>query len=403
MPRISPFHGLEFDTAVAGPLDQVTAPPYDVISDRRRLDYLRTSPFSVVHLDLAEGDDDPSVPDSRYARAGHLLQDWRLRGIVTRSPEPRYYAYEMAFVNDGRAHTIRGLLCAMDLEPWNGAVVPHERVMEGPVHDRLQLLRATRTHMSPVYGTITGPCEPLADLLRGVSSTAAPSKTEDERGVTHSMWPIAADEAIATWVAEDSLLIADGHHRYTTALHYRDERRRIDGPGPWDRVLTLVVDAAAERLPVLPFHRVQLAGSMPDITGHRIGDLASALAACSDDDVVAATARRQPDGSIRYDTLPLTGPAPAVRALHEEFLDGHIPEDGLRYVPDAPAAVEAVRSGEAVGAYLLPPTTPDRIRTVIERGERLPQKSTYFWPKPRTGMVMMPLDVPADRSVVPAS
>ncbi|HEY5858865.1 MAG TPA: DUF1015 domain-containing protein, partial [Actinomycetota bacterium] len=195
MPRISPFHGLVFDTTVAGPLDQVTAPPYDVISDRGRLDYLRMSPYSVVHLDLAEGDDDPSLPDSRYTRAAHLLQDWRLRGIVTRSTEPRYYAYEMTFAIDGREHAIRGLLCAMDLEPWNGAIVPHERVMEGPVQDRLQLLRATRTHVSPVYGIIGGPCEPLADLLGRLSGTPAPSRAQDEHGVTHSMWPIAADQA----------------------------------------------------------------------------------------------------------------------------------------------------------------------------------------------------------------
>ncbi|HEY6567739.1 MAG TPA: DUF1015 domain-containing protein [Actinomycetota bacterium] len=404
MPRISPFHGLVFDTAIAGPLDQVTAPPYDVISDRRRLDHLRTSPYSVVHLDLAEGVDDPSAgPHSRYARAAHLLDDWRLRGILTLSPEPCYYAYEMTFAIDGRDHAIRGLLCAMDLEPWNGSVVPHERVMDGPVQDRLQLLRATHTHMSPVYGTITGPCQPLSTLLQTVSSAPATSTTQDDQGVIHRMWPIAADAAIATWVAGDSLLIADGHHRYTTALHYRDERRRGEGPGPWDRVLTLVVDAAAERLPVLPFHRVQVAGSMPDITGDQVGDLAEALANCSDHDVVAATVRRKPDGSIRFDTLPLPGRAPAVQSLHADILDGRIPDVALRFVSDPEEAVEAVRSGEAVGAYLLPPTTPDRIRTVIDRGERLPQKSTYFWPKPRTGMVMMPLDVPADRSVVPAS
>ena len=406
MPRIFPFHGLVFDTAVAGPLDRVTAPPYDVISDRRRLDLLRTSPYSVVNLDLAEGGEDPSDPENRYARAAHLLADWRARGVLVASSAPAYYAYEMTFESHGGDRPIRGLMCAMDLEPGDGSVVPHERVMDGPVQDRLRLLRATRTHLSAIYGTISGPCEPLAVLLKTVAETPAPFAAHD-RGVLHRMWPIAAVPAVAEWVADDELLIADGHHRYTTSLHYRDERRRVDGPGPWDRVLTLVVDAAAQQLTVLPYHRIQLEGSMAGVADRRVGDLAEALAACSDDDPVAATVRLDRDGCVRYDTLPLPGEAPAVGALHAELLDGRVPRGGLRYVHDAMTADEAVRSGEAVGAYLLPPTTPDRIRSVIERGERLPEKSTYFWPKPLTGMVMMPLDVPidpdADPQAAPAS
>jgi hypothetical protein len=139
---------------------------------------------------------------------------------------------------------------------------------------------------------------------------------------------------------------------------------------------------------------------MPDPSGLRhdgrqLAGLSEALATCSDEGVVVATVRRDRDGSIRYDALPLPGKAPAVRALHDEVLDRLVPPGSFRFVHDANLADKAVRSGGAVGAYLLPPTTPDRIRKATDRGERLPQKSTYFWPKPLTGMVMMPLDPPA--------
>ena len=390
MPRVSPFRGLVFDAAVAGPLDRVTAPPYDVISDARRRAYLEASPFSVVHLDLAEGSEDPADPGSRYARAAHLLRDWEARGALRRSPDPSYYAYEMEFGLDGVERRIRGLMVAMELEPWGGDVIPHEHTMPGPVEDRLRLLRATGTHLSAVYGTVPGPCAPLAELLHGLSGTPAPFAIVDEQGVRHRMWPVAPDPAIASWLASEPLLIADGHHRYTTALHYREERDATDGPGAWDRVLTLVVDAAAEHLPVLPFHRLQLAGDPPTI-GTPVPDLEAALHALSDDLVVVATATSQ-DGDVVYRTAGLHTPPPAVEALHAEVLDAAAPAGSLRYVPDARAADDAVRAGEAVAAYFLPPTTPERIRAAIDRGERLPQKSTYFWPKPRTGMVMMPLD-----------
>jgi uncharacterized protein (DUF1015 family) len=397
MPRISPFQALVYEPSLAGPLDRVTAPPYDVITDRRRREYLSASPFSVVHLDLAEGTDDPAHPESRYARAAQLLADWERAGAVVRMPEPTYFAYEMGFALDGTERSILGLVCAMDLEPWGGSVIPHEHTMPGPVQDRLRLLRATATHLSAVYGTIAGPCRPLDSLLHATAATAPMFSTVDEQGVSHRLWAIGDDEQIATWLAAEPLLMADGHHRYTTALQYREERHALDGPGPWDRVLTLIVDAAAEHLPVLPFHRIQTAGDAVGTNGPVLDGLAAALAACSDDGVIAAVASREA-GETVFRSIQLDGEAPTVRALHEELLDGAVSTDELRFLHDAHEAADAVRRGEAVAAYFLPPTTPDRIRAVIDRGERLPQKSTYFWPKPRTGMVMMPLDPPSNPS-----
>jgi len=389
VPRIAPFPGLVYDPAVAGPLDRLTAPPYDVISESRRRSYLDASAHNIVHLDLAEGNEDPDAPDNRYVGASELLRTWTRTGVLRRTP-PAYFAYEVSFELDGVARRIRGIFCAMDLEPWGGMVLPHEHVMPGPVEDRLCLLRATATHLSAIYGTIAGPCEPLRDLLDRTAQAPAHYQVHDGEGVTHRMWSVDGDTPIHRWVADEPLLIADGHHRYTTALAYRDERHAADGPGPWDRILTLLVDAGSQTVPVLPYHRVQLEGEPPPSGGDPLPDLSAALAGV-DDDGVFATVVPGRDGLPEYRLHRLQGGPPAVRALHDEILDRTAPGDALRFTHDAEDADEMVRTGQAVAAYLLPPTHPERRMAAIARGARLPSKSTFFWPNPRTAMIMMPL------------
>lgn len=398
MPRIFPFEALVYDAAVVGPLNRVTAPPYDVISEARRRAY-QAEPFSIVSLDLAgEGEGQ----GEGYSRSGDLLRTWVADGALVRMPSG-FHAYEMRFEQDGREGCVRGVLCAIELEDWGGGVLPHERTMPGPVEDRLRLLRATRTHLSPVYATVAGPCPDLADLLDRTTEAPADAEAVDSEGVLHRRWAISADEPVGSWLAAEQLLIADGHHRYTTALAYRDEMRATAGPGLWDRLLTFIVDAGSERLLVRPFHRVQLSGPIPT-EGRPVGALEAVLAALDDDDpVIGLAVATADDVELRISALP--GQPPAVRALHRGLLDGRVPPDELRFTPDAVEAVDAVRMGNAVVAYILPPTTPERIRKVVGRGERLPQKSTYFWPKPRTGMVLMPLDAadPASRLPPPSA
>ena len=171
MPRVSPFTGLVFDPDVTGPLEVVTAPPYDVIGEAERRAFLSSSPYSVVHLDLSEADGGRD----RYERAAELLATWRREGALVQSAEPGYVAYEMRFRLEARERTIRGLLCALQLEDWGGAILPHERTMPGPVEDRLRLLRATRANLSAVYGTVTGPVPALASLLDEVTAGRAVS------------------------------------------------------------------------------------------------------------------------------------------------------------------------------------------------------------------------------------
>jgi uncharacterized protein (DUF1015 family) len=387
MPRVAPFVGLRYDAAVAGPLGPLTAPPYDVISEPHRARFAAASPYNAVHLDLGGGAGD----DDRYARAASLLTSWEETHLLRRDREPMYYAYEVEWpaTDDVDAGRFRGVFVALTLEPWGGAVLPHEETMPGPVEDRLRLLRATRTHLSPIYGTVRGPHHGLAELLARLTEVAPAEDVTDEEGVRHRLWLVAGDEPIAAWLADDELLIADGHHRYTTALAYRDERHAIDGRGPWDTILALVVDTGTQVVPVLPYHRVQMAGA-PATPGGAVPGLEELRRVVSDAALRVGVITRGRDDQLAYATLQLAGSPPAVRALHDQLLDDLAPGDSLRFTHSASDAEEAVRDG-AVAAYLLPPTTPDSLLTAIERGQRLPRKSTFFWPKPRTGMLFMPV------------
>jgi uncharacterized protein (DUF1015 family) len=383
---VSPFVGLMFDRSVVGSYDLVTTPPYDVISDAERRRFTQASAYNVIRLEL--GSDNRSEAQDRDRRAGELLRSWRAERALVPTDGPAYFPYEMRFSLHGRRRTIRSLICAVELEDWGGSIVPHERTMEGPIEDRLRLTREVRANLSSIHALFRGPNEPFASFLDLATAGAPVAVTADESGVEHRIWVAAPEPRVATWLEPESLMIADGHHRYSMALRYRDEMRNERGPGPWDHAMMLVADAAVQEPPVLPFHRLQVDGPI-ETHGARVRDLAEVLETVSDEGLVYGTATLE-DGVLVHRVAELDGEPPTVVALHDQVLAGA--DDRLRYTADVAAAEEAVHTGEAVGAYFLPPTDATRIRAVIDRGERLPPKSTFFWPKPRSGLVIRPLD-----------
>jgi uncharacterized protein (DUF1015 family) len=218
------------------------------------------------------------------------------------------------------------------------------------------------------------------------------AETTDEAGVEHRMWTFAPrDLDVAGWLRDEPLMIADGHHRYTTSLRYRDEMRGRHGSGPWDRVMMLLVDATVEDPPVLPYHRV-LADGDPGPTGVHVLDLHEVLDAVDDEELAYGVVTLD-RGVLSHHVVRLEGEPPTVCALHEGPLAGR--NEALAFTHDAVEAEDAVRLGGAAAAYILPRTNAMRIRAVIDRGERLPQKSTFFWPKPRSGMVIRAFDLDA--------
>jgi uncharacterized protein (DUF1015 family) len=268
--------------------------------------------------------------------------------------------------------------------------MPHERTLSAPVEDRLALMRAVETNLSPIYALLRGPSRQMTTFLDRALAEPPLAELTDEAGVHHRIWTADAPRELTDAVAAERFLIADGHHRYTMALRFREEMRAAHGPGPWDAVMMLVVDGAAEDPPVLPIHRVLGNVAAPAI-GERVRDLEEVLSIVDDDTVTVGTARWE-HGELVHRAGRLSGKPPAVCALDHEILST-IDDAEIHFEPDAVAAEEAVRDGTATSAIFLPPTRVERIRPIVERGDRLPEKSTYFWPKPRTGMVIRPLDL----------
>ena len=387
MSRISPFVGLLFDRSVVGSHDLVTTPPYDVISEAARRHFVQASPYNMIRLDLGPNDAAGAGAEAKYRGAASELRSWRERGALVATDGPRLYPYEMRFALHGLDRSIRGLVCAVDLEDLGGSIVPHERTMPGPIEDRLRLMRAVRANLSSIHALYRGPNEAVAAYLDEQMAEEPAAATTDESGVEHRLWVGAAEPAVASALDVETLMIADGHHRYSMSLRYRDEMRSEHGAGPWDRVMMFLADGAIQEPPVLPFHRIQATGEV-EPAGRRVLDLGEVLQSVNDDKLVYGQVLKE-DGVLVHRVAGLDGQPPTVSALHAQRLSGDVE---LRFTPDAVEAEEAVRTGEAVAAYLLPPTQASRIREVIDRGERLPQKSTFFWPKPRTGLVLRPLD-----------
>ena len=396
MVAIAPFDGLRYDPGVVGTdLAAVTSPPYDVVLPHDQARLHESSPYNIALVDL--GADDAGAPEDKYTRAGQLLRRWRREGVLIPTGRPSVYPYEMRFAYQGTERSVRGVVMEVGLEPWGGAVLPHERTMAAPVEDRLRLMRATAADLSPIYAVVGGPSEPQSELLDRTGDRPPELELTDEEGVTHRIWAGPLPDALRDWYREQTLLIADGHHRYQTALAHREELRAARGPGPWDAVLMLVVDAATEDPPVLPIHRLLRVDPVPELVGERVRGLEEVLANLVDDDLRFGAALRG-DGGLLHLVGRLAGPPPTVAALHREVLDPMPGARDVRFVPDSFGAEAAVHSGRADLALFLPPARVANVRAAVASGGRLPQKSTYFWPKPRTGLVMRALDTDSSGS-----
>jgi uncharacterized protein (DUF1015 family) len=392
MPDVRPFIGLLYEPRAAGPLDTLTAGPYDTISpaDRERLH--RANPFNVIRLILGKDEPGDDASNNSYTRAAEHLRTWRRSGVLVATTEPAVFPYELRFHLGGTWRNVRGIIAEVGLEPWGGSVIPHELTLPGPIDDRLRLLRAVQANLSPVYTVFARASPELSSFLDRAMAGPPAREVEDESGTSHRLW-IATDDLDKPIEAlrHRRLMIADGHHRYTVALSYREEMRARLGPGPWDSMMMLVVDGATEDPPVLPIHRVVSLDAQQALpVGGRVRDLAEILATLRDEDLTYGMVRLE-DGEVVHRVATLPGTPPTVCALHDRILD-RLAGINIRFVPDAVAAEQAVLSGAASSSFLLPPTTVERVWGVVETGQKLPQKSTYFWPKPRTGLVIRAMD-----------
>jgi uncharacterized protein (DUF1015 family) len=432
MADVRPFRALRYDPGRVD-LSRIIAPPYDVISPEGQRDLYARSAENIVRIEYGEQRPGDDARENRYTRAARDLRSWRDAGVLVRDAAPALYAYRQEFSHDGRSYARDAVFAAVRLTPWDeGAVKPHEHTLANPKADRLELLRATRTQVSPVYSLYRHQADPGRPAP--MPDCGAPLLSCEADGQRHTLWRIdspAACDAFAAHLAQCDVYIADGHHRYETALAYRDEARARaatwSGEEPENFVLMALTHHADAGLLVLPTHRVVTPPSRPaqplaalgarfdieDVTppafdADAVRGLLSLLAAAGREASAFVAVGLEGDSAHLLTLSDRAAVEASMPAGHDEAwrrLDVNVLQYGVlapvfgigereltaggavSYTQDASEAIAQARAAGGV-AFLLNATPVAQVLAVAAAGGRMPQKSTYFYPKLPTGLVM---------------
>jgi uncharacterized protein (DUF1015 family) len=413
MPEIKPFLGWYFSPAAVSNLDDVVTPPYDVITPEERARLARLSPYNMVHLILPQ----ERYGCSRYEAAANDLGVWMESNVLVQDASPYLYVLRQEFTDtDGKKLTRHGFFALAKLpEKDERSFLGHERTFSGPVEDRLLLLQATRTQLEPIFVLYADPEGQTQPLFEHTTAKPPEMRATTHDGVTHSLWRVSVKEDFVQFFKDQTLYIADGHHRFRTACLFRDElrQRRINLPAG-EYIMAVFTPLEDPGLKIYPTHRIleRMPGGITN--ADFLARLREAFEVEPSDEtlytrIMHASGKTvlgmclQGEGCFlltlkESERARLTGTdrAPAwhdldVVVLHRGIFE-HIlglPEGSLyQYEKDAQAALTRVRSGAAAAAFLLRPTRADQIRACAEAGEPMPQKSTYFYPKLPSGMVL---------------
>lgn len=437
MAQISAFRGIRYDLGHVGSLSDVTAPPYDVINPEFQDELYKKHPSNVIRLILNR--EEPSDDDSanRYSRAARFLKTWREEGVLADEPEPAVYVYHQEFEAEGQKFTRHGFMCRVGLEPFGeGSIYPHEETHSAAKADRLKLINATRCNLSQIFGIYPDPENAAQQLLDNAIVGKTPLEATDHLGVVHRIWPVT-DLQVINQVAEilgpKAVYVADGHHRYETACNYRKQLAdagEIDANHPANFVLMMMVSMDDSGMIVLPTHRlfrglpamtsdeltakvsdhfdVKVVGEGEDLASSvwetiAVEDNQSTIGLYTTKDGRWVLARLNEAGkkrmaeiaSERSDDWQGLGVSILHRLLIEDCLGAtDLPKP--MYVHQVEEVIEGLRDGDPEGgefplAALVMPATLEHIRKISEHGERMPAKSTYFYPKLQSGLVINPV------------
>jgi uncharacterized protein (DUF1015 family) len=432
MSEILPFQALRYDAARYAISDLVTQ-PYDKITPEMQQRYYAASPYNLVRIILGERFASDTTEQNVYTRAARYLDSWRGEKVLVQDARPAIYLYTQKFAAPGSAgpvHTRKGFIALGKVcEYSEGIVHRHEQTLSKPKSDRLNLVRATRAHFGQIFMLYNDPALEVERLLE--QQRAAEIGVKDEYGVEHSLWPVSNPEVISSVqkaMADKKLVIADGHHRYETALNYRNERRAsapVNQPAPWDYVMMTFINMASPGLLILPTHRVIAGLSSFDVPGfcaaaekyfaaeqldaglsenaltgklQEAGKNGVALLAATKDRVWLL--RSLPAAEQALSHLPERQRRLDVTQLHKLLLEGALGmseesirnQEHIRYLRDASEALEQVRSGKANIAFLMNPVRIEQMREVAFAGDVMPQKSTDFYPKLLSGLTIYALE-----------
>ena len=440
MADVQPFRGLRYDVERVGDLSSVISPPYDIISPHEQQLYLGQSPYNVVRLELGEEQPSDSLENNQYTRAADILRSWLEEGIFFRDQCPALYVFEHRFPYQGTTRHRWGLTARVRLEDWStGRVRPHEDTFEDRIGDRLKLLRSCRANLSPIMGMFRHESGGLLSLFPRLTGDNPDSSALDHQGIAHNMWVIKDEKSIAevsAWCAEKVLYIADGHHRYETALAYQREQKAAQshctGNEAFNFVMMTLMDAGDPGVVMLPTHRlVRLVETLSPARLReelspffQIEDLNPASASSAETLKVWLKALEKRgrkgvaiglygldrkrlcmllprEGANLQEMMPPAHSLPwkdlDVAILHWLILrrimgiDTPQKEECLEYTQEGLEAIERVDSGEYHLAFLMNPIPISKVLAVADAGDRMPQKFTYFYPKLPTGLVMHPL------------
>src|SRR5581483_9552918 len=415
------------------PIADLVTQPYDKITPEMQRRYYAASPYNLVRIILGEQLPGDNHQQNVYTRAAEYLKTWRTEKVLLPDPKPSIYTYTQAFTVSGSNATVhirRGFIALGKIcEYSEGVVFRHEQTLSKPKSDRLNLLRSTAAHFGQIFMLYYDPASEVDRLLE--QNGAADISVRDEYGVQHSLWPVSEAETIAKVrqaMADKKLIIADGHHRYETALNYRNERRAAtpgNQPAPWDHVMMTFINMASPSLVILPTHRVvaglptfdeqafcqaakkyfsaeELASGLSDAESmQKLRDAGKNSVA-----LLAATKnalwllRSLPAAQQALAALPERQRQLDVIQLHKLLLEGALGmseesirnQEHIRYLRDASEALQQVRSGNANIAFLMNPVRIEQMRDVAFAGEVMPQKSTDFYPKLLSGLTIYALE-----------
>lgn len=430
MPDVRPFRGVRYDMTHVGAMSDVVAPPYDVIDPALQDKLYSASPYNVIRLELNKEEPGDSPENSRYTRAARFLSDWRRQGVLREEESPALYVYHQTFQVEGKTHTRKGFIARVGLEHFGkGKIFPHEQTLSGPKADRLALFNATKYNLSPIFGLYP---DSEGQVLRAAESglkDRTPLEATDHLGVVNRLWPVFDQEvhtAVQGALADRPIFIADGHHRYETGLRFRDDLQaagKLSGPGdPANFCMMMLVGMSDPGLLILPTHR--LVSGFPGLTSETLAEKLApefdvAIVSGDDqarslwDDIEAGGEQETlgfgtvADGKwvlarLRSDMtmdriVPSQSPewrSLGVSILHEMVLKhllGSIGTATCRYVHlvDEVKADVAARGCDL--ACLVPPAGMNDVESIASNLEKMPPKSTYFYPKLLSGLVLNPL------------
>ncbi len=423
MAVIKPFKGMRYNTKVAGEISKLCCPPYDIISEQQRLAYIDENEYNVIRLEL------PKEGENPYAQASDILNLWRDKGVLIHEDKPAIYIYEEEFTAYNQRKSIKGIIARVQLEEFSkGIILPHEFTLSKAKEDRLNLMKATNCNFSQIYALYMDTEHTTLKTIDEQSDCTSALEFTDDDNITHRLWIVTDEEIIAKLVsdfADRKLYIADGHHRYETALNYRNYCREngIAKEGDnQDFQMIYLVDMEHPGLVVFPTHR--LVRNLSDF------DKENVLTACAEyfeitkfestDNMEETLAEQYNAGKkafgfycgngewymlvlksldVMNEMLPELSKASQqldVSVLHTLVLEKIFGIDkenmanqiNLTYTKFFEEAISTVDSGEFQCSFVLNPTRVTEIRDVAAEGEKMPQKSTYFYPKMITGMVM---------------